>query len=92
MNKQNEPAKGRLLVVSGPSGVGKGTVLAELLKRSDDYAYSVSATTRARRQGEIDGKNYFFKTRGEFEKMTKRECFSNMPNTTEITTERRKNS
>lgn len=69
MNKQNEPAKGRLLVVSGPSGVGKGTVLAELLKRSDDYAYSVSATTRAPRQGEIDGKNYFFKTRGEFEKM-----------------------
>ena len=69
MNKQNEPAKGRLLVISGPSGVGKGTVLAELLKRSDDYAYSVSATTRAPRQGEIDGKNYFFKTRGEFEKM-----------------------
>ena len=69
MNKQNETSKGRLLLISGPSGVGKGTVLAELLKRSDDYAYSVSATTRAPRQGEIDGKNYFFKTRGEFEKM-----------------------
>lgn len=58
-----------MLVVSGPSGVGKGTVLAELLKMSGDYAYSVSATTRAPRVGEIDGKNYFFKSRDEFKKM-----------------------
>lgn len=61
-----EIKKGRLLVVSGPSGVGKGTVLAELFKPGDDYVYSVSATTRAPREGEIDGKNYFFKTREEF--------------------------
>lgn len=61
-----EIKKGRLLVVSGPSGVGKGTVLAELFKSGDDYVYSVSATTRAPREGEIDGKNYFFKTREEF--------------------------
>lgn len=66
MNPSTTREKGRLLVVSGPSGVGKGTVLAELLKRNDTYAYSVSATTRAPRQGELEGKSYFFKTRQEF--------------------------
>ena len=69
MKQKEQSTKGRLLVVSGPSGVGKGTVLAELLKMSGDYAYSVSATTRAPRVGEIDGKNYFFKSRDEFKKM-----------------------
>ncbi|MBP5245163.1 MAG: guanylate kinase [Clostridia bacterium] len=66
-NKKCE--KGTLLVISGPSGVGKGTVLAELMKKSEDYAYSVSATTRAPREGEQEGKNYFFKTKEEFEQM-----------------------
>ena len=61
--------RGRLLVISGPSGVGKGTVLAELLENHDGYAYSVSATTRTPRPGEIDGVNYFFKTREQFEAM-----------------------
>ena len=61
--------KGRLIVVSGPSGVGKGTVLSELFKMSDEFVYSVSATTRQPRQGETDGVNYFFKTRADFEKM-----------------------
>ena len=61
--------KGRLIVVSGPSGVGKGTVLSELFKMSDEFVYSVSATTRLPRQGETDGVNYFFKTRADFEKM-----------------------
>ena len=61
--------KGTLLVVSGPSGVGKGTVLAELMKKSSDYAYSVSVTTRAPREGEIEGVNYFFRTKEEFEQM-----------------------
>lgn len=67
-----EDKKGRLLVISGPSGVGKGTVLAELFKSGEDYVYSVSATTRAPREGEIDGKNYFFKTREEFLLMIER--------------------
>ena len=59
---------GLLLVVSGPAGSGKGTVLSELLGKSSDFCYSVSATTRAPRPGEQDGVNYFFLTRAEFEK------------------------
>lgn len=59
--------KGLLIVISGPAGSGKGTVNAKLLQ-SDEYAYSVSATTRAPRVGEVDGVNYHFITRGEFER------------------------
>ena len=58
--------KGLLIVVSGPAGSGKGTVNAKLLE-SPDYAFSVSATTRAPRPGEIDGKNYRFISREAFE-------------------------
>ncbi len=57
--------KGLLIVVSGPAGSGKGTVNAHLLKR-DDFAFSVSATTRAPRPGELDGVNYHFITREDF--------------------------
>lgn len=57
--------KGIMLVVSGPAGSGKGTVNAMLLKR-DDFAFSVSATTRAARPGEVDGVNYHFITRESF--------------------------
>lgn len=60
--------RGRLVVVSGPSGVGKGTVLKYVLER-DDFVYSVSATTRKPRDIDIDGVTYFFKTREEFEEM-----------------------
>ena len=60
---------GILIVVSGFSGSGKGTIMKELLKRYDNYALSISATTRAPREGETDGREYFFKTREEFEKM-----------------------
>ncbi len=58
--------KGILLVVSAPSGCGKGTILAEILKDNDFY-YSVSATTRSPRPGEIDGKNYHFLKKEDFE-------------------------
>ncbi|MDE6594431.1 MAG: guanylate kinase [Oscillospiraceae bacterium] len=58
--------KGMLIVVSGPSGCGKGTVLAEILK-SDRIFYSVSATTRSPRPGETDGVNYYFLTKEKFE-------------------------
>lgn len=57
--------KGMLIVVSGPSGCGKGTVLAEILK-SDRIFYSVSATTRSPRPGETDGVNYYFLTKEKF--------------------------
>ena len=62
--------KGILIVVSGFSGSGKGTIMKELMKQySDRYALSISATTRKPRPGETDGVEYFFKTREEFEKM-----------------------
>jgi len=58
--------KGLMIVISGPAGSGKGTVNARLLE-SDEYVYSVSATTRAPRVGEVDGKNYYFITKEDFE-------------------------
>ncbi len=57
--------KGLLIVVSGPAGSGKGTVNAKLLER-DDFAFSVSATTRAPRPGEVDGVNYYYISHDEF--------------------------
>ena len=62
-------SKGILLVISGFAGTGKGTLVQELLKRYDNYALSVSATTRDPRPGEEDGVHYFFKTKEEFEQM-----------------------
>ena len=61
--------RGILIVVSGFSGAGKGTLMKRLLETYDNYALSVSATTRSPRPGEIDGKEYFFKSVDEFEKM-----------------------
>ena len=63
---------GLLLVFSGPSGVGKDTVLHELLRQNDSVRLSVSATTRSPRPGEIDGKDYFFVTREHFQEMIER--------------------
>ena len=54
--------RGSLIVLSGFSGVGKGTVLRLMMSRYDHYAYSVSATTRQPRAGEVDGRDYFFKS------------------------------
>ena len=61
--------KGILIVVSGFSGAGKGTLMKEIMKQYDNYALSISATTRAPREGEVHGKEYFFSTVDEFEKM-----------------------
>lgn len=61
--------KGLLIVVSGPSGTGKGTVCTELLTQTPELAYSISATTRKPRTGEIDGQNYYFLNKATFEKM-----------------------
>lgn len=61
--------KGILVVVSGFSGVGKGTLMRCLTERYGYYALSISATTRAPREGEIDGREYFFRTKEEFEQL-----------------------
>ena len=66
----------KLFVISGCSGVGKGTVINEFMKRnSDDFILSVSCTTRKPRPNEIDGVNYFFISREEFEKNIKEDKF-----------------
>ncbi|MEZ4509255.1 MAG: guanylate kinase [Eubacteriales bacterium] len=67
--------RGLLLVVSGPAGVGKGTINLSLISRNSDIRMSVSATTRAPRPGEIDGVHYFFKTDAEFQKMIESGAF-----------------
>jgi len=61
--------RGQLIVFSGPSGVGKGTILAQYMKGRDNICYSVSATTRSPRPGEVDGQHYFYLTREKFEEM-----------------------
>ncbi len=64
---------GILVVVSGFSGAGKGTLMKELLKRYDNYALSISATTRSPREGETDGREYFFVTEERFKDMMEKE-------------------
>ena len=60
--------KGQILIVSGPSGSGKSTLLSRLLKEENDLYFSISSTTRAPRQGETDGVNYYFISEDEFKK------------------------
>ena len=67
--------RGILVVVSGFAGSGKGTLMKELTDRYDNYALSVSATTRSPRPGEVEGREYFFKTVEEFEKMIAEDAF-----------------
>lgn len=68
--------RGVLFVFSGPSGVGKGTLKAKLFEEfADRIAYSVSVTTRGPREGEVDGKDYFFISRQEFERRVKNNEF-----------------
>lgn len=61
--------KGILFILSGPSGVGKGTVRKKLFEEEVDLQYSISMTTRDKRAGEVDGVDYFYKTREEFEQL-----------------------
>ena len=64
-----EKSHGLLIVLSGPSGAGKGTLCQELLRRMPQLKYSVSMTTRSPRPGEVEGVHYFFRSRQEFEAM-----------------------
>lgn len=67
--------KGLLIVVSGPSGAGKGTVLAHAIAQYPNLRYSVSVTTRAPRAGEVEGVNYYFKTLDEYQQMLHDDAF-----------------
>jgi len=62
-------SKGKLVVISGASGVGKGTVLADMMRKRQDLHFSVSATTRDPRPSEVDGVHYYFVTKETFEDM-----------------------
>lgn len=66
---KESPKLGRLIVLTGPSGVGKGTLMRSLLQRHPELYYSVSVTTRSPRPGEIDGKSYYFISRSKFEQL-----------------------
>jgi guanylate kinase len=67
--------RGRLIVVSGPSGAGKSTLIRVALDTIPELAYSVSATTREPREGEVAGRDYIFLTREEFERWIDEDCF-----------------
>ncbi|SHD76944.1 guanylate kinase [[Clostridium] ultunense Esp] len=68
-------SRGFLLVISGPSGCGKGTICKKILERNEKLVFSVSATTRMPRRGEIDGVNYFFINEERFNKMVEKDEF-----------------
>ncbi len=70
-----ETRKGMLLVISGPSGTGKGTVIKRLMEEDDSLVFSVSATTRAPRPGETDGVHYHFVTREKFDQLVQEDAF-----------------
>ena len=67
--------KGKLFVISGASGVGKSTVLAQVMANRKDLRFSVSATTRAPRPGEVDGESYYFVTKDKFQEMIEQHAF-----------------
>ena len=78
--------KGLLIIFSGPSGSGKGTIMKSLLASRDDTVLSVSMTTRAPRPGEIDGYHYHFVTHEVFQRPSRRMVFWNMLNITVTST------
>lgn len=66
--------KGILFILSGPSGVGKGTVRRKLFECTQDLKYSISMTTRGKRPGEVDGVDYFYKSRDEFKSLIEQDA------------------
>ncbi len=75
MTQHSASKRGLLIVISGPSGVGKDAVIKRLLELDPNLRYSVSYTTRAPRPGEVDGVNYHFVSRDEFEKLIREGAF-----------------
>lgn len=82
--------KGILMVISGFSGAGKGTLVKKLLSEYDNYALSISMTTRGPREGEQDGREYFFRSKEQFEENIAKTDLSSMLSIAAIITERRK--
>ena len=78
-----------LMAVSGPSGVGKGTLVKTIIKRRDDVVESISCTTRAPREGEVDGREYFFISKEEFLRRIDENGFWNTTRILKIITARR---
>jgi guanylate kinase len=72
LETQSQPKAGHLIVLAGPSGVGKGTLLKRLLQRHPDIQVSVSATTRDPRKGEIDAQHYYFVSKAQFGEMVEK--------------------
>lgn len=72
---ENSVKKNKLFVISGSSGVGKGTVIKGFLDRNPNFQLSISYTTRDKREGEVDGLNYFFRTKEEFKKSIENDEF-----------------
>lgn len=72
---ESNTKKGKIFVISGPSGVGKGTLLKMLLEKHPEISFSVSATTRKPRPGEVDGVNYFYISKEKFEDSIKKDEF-----------------
>ena len=70
-----EQRNGMLLVISGPSGAGKGTLLTKLFRDDPSFVFSVSATTRAPREGELDGVHYHFMTEAQFDELLAQDAF-----------------
>ena len=68
-------SKAKLVVISGPSGTGKGTIIKQILQRKKDVALSVSCTTRAPRPGEQDGVDYYYVSKEKFQEMIEQDAF-----------------
>ena len=79
---------GLLIVVSGPSGAGKGTICSALREQFPNIQSSISMTTRDPRPGEVDGVNYYFADNARFEQLLAEDAFLNTPRSTTITTAR----